>query len=183
MLIQQDPITPLNLKAVNQLGIIVKNIDRSLINYRKLMNIRSWYRAQIIQEDIYYKNRRIDLKLDVAVGYSGRLQLELIEVLQGEENIYTELINNRGEGLHHIGFMVSNIQKKTEALKKSGLIPVQHGFIKTKGRAEIRFAYFDTVKICGYILELIETKLFGINVGQSHFMIRVGRLMGDVETL
>lgn len=166
---------------MSQLGIIVKSIDRSLPYYTDVMNIRPWYRTNVVQEEIYYRDRRIDLELDIAIGYSGRLQFELIEVVRGQENIYTELIDSRGEGLHHVGFVVSNIRKKTRMLRKAGFTPIQHGFLKTRGGAVTRFAYFDTMQTHGYILELIETTLFRIPVGMSRFMIKLGVLLGDVE--
>lgn len=181
MQIQPGVLDQLKLPAVGQLGIIVKSIDTSLPYYTEVMKIRPWYRTNIVEEEIYYKDRRIDLELDIAVGYSGSLQFELIEVVRGEENIYTELINTRGEGLHHVGFVVSNIQKKTEMLRQSGYNPIQHGFLKTKGNAITRFAYFDTMETHGYILELIQTTLFGVSVGMSRFMIKLGNLLGDVE--
>ena len=174
-------LNKLNLPAMGQLGIIVKSIDRSIPYYADVMNIRPWYRTNIVEEEIYYKDRRIDLELDVVIGYSGSLQFELIQVVRGEENIYTELINTRGEGLHHVGFIVANIKKKTEMLRGAGFTPIQHGFLKTKGNALTRFAYFDTMETYGYILELIETTLLGIPVGMSRQMIKLGRLLGDVE--
>lgn len=183
MRIQPELLDKLRLPAIGQLGIIVKNIDRSLPYYKELMNIRPWYRANVVKEEIYYKNRQIDIELDMAVGYSGSLQFELIEVLSGEDNIYTELINTQGEGLHHVGFVVSDIQKKTEVLQDSGFNPIQHGILKTKGKAVTRFAYFDTRKTYGYFLELIETTLFGVSVGQSRFMIKLGNLLGDLEAI
>ena len=181
MQIQPGALDKLKLPAVGQLGIVVKSIDASLPYYTEVMKIRTWYRTNIVEEEIYYKDRRIDLELDIALGYSGPLQFELIEVVRGEENIYTELINTREEGLHHIGFVVSNIRKKTEILLQSGYHPIQHGVFKTKGNAVTRFVYFDTMETHGYILELIQTTLFGVNVGMSRFMIKLGNLLGDVE--
>lgn len=46
-----------------------------------------------------------------------------------------------------------------------------------------RFAYFDTLASYGYILELIETSLMGISVGMSRPMIKIGRLLGDIEVI
>lgn len=77
---------------MGQLGIVVKSIDRSLPYYSKVLNIKPWCRAKIEKSEIYYKNHQIELELDLAVGYSGALQFELIEVGKGEKNIYTDLM-------------------------------------------------------------------------------------------
>lgn len=168
---------------MRQLGIVVKNIERSLPYYASVLNIKPWYRAEIETSEIYYKDKRIELELDIAVGYSGALQFELIEVSKGERNIYTDLMEKQGEGLHHIGFVVSDIDKGIGALRKYGFQPLQHGSLKTKGKAVTRFAYFDSIERCGYIIELIQTTLFGFNVGQSRFLMKLGKLLGDIDTI
>lgn len=176
-----DFLKTLNLPPVRQLGIVVKSIDASLAFYSDVLNIRPWYRANIVKSEIYYKNKQIDLELGIVIGYSGALQFELIEVVKGEENIYSNLMATQGEGLHHIGFVVSNIEKRIDLLEKAGFKRLQYGTLKTKGMALTRFAYFDTIAYSGYITELIQTTLLGINVGMSHFMVKIGRLVGDAE--
>ena len=168
---------------MRQLGIVVKSIDRSLPYYSKVLNIKPWYRAEIEKSEIYYKDKQIELELDLAIGYSGALQFELIEVGKGERNIYTDLMEKQGEGLHHIGFVVSNIDRGVNALQKYGFQSLQHGTLKTKGKAITRFAYFDSIERCGYIIELIQTTLFGFNVGQSRFLMKLGKLLGDIGTI
>ena len=176
-------LSDLNLPPIRQLGIVVKSIDRSLPYYSNILNIKPWYRAEIETSEIYYKDKQIELELDLAVGYSGALQFELIEVGEGDRNIYTDLIEKQGEGLHHIGFVVSDIDKGIDALQKCGFQPLQHGSLKTKGKAITRFAYFDSIERCGYIIELIQTTLFGFNVGQSRFLMKLGKLLGDIDTI
>jgi len=173
----------LNLPPMRQLGIIVKNINHSLPYYSNVLNIKPWYHAEIAHSEIYYKDKKIEVELDLAVGYSGSLQFELIEVGKGDRNIYTDLIEKQGEGLHHIGFVVSGIDQKIEAFRKNGLQPLQYGTLKTKGKAVTRFAYFDSMERCGYIIELIQTTLFGISVGQSRFLMKLGNLLGDIQIM
>lgn len=176
-------IKELKLPAMGQLGIVVKDIHPSLEYYSTLLNIRTWYQAKIVKSTIHYCGNLIDLDLDIAVGYSGGLQFELIQVLKGDTNIYTDLINTRGQGIHHIGFVVSNISKGIDILKNAGFKLIQHGTFETEGKAVTRFAYFDTMEQLGYITELIQTTLFGINVGMSRWMMKIGRVFGDVNII
>jgi len=172
-----------NLPPMRQLGIVVKSLRHSLPHYSNVLNIKPWYHAEIERSEIYYKDKKIEVELDLAVGYSGALQFELIEVGKGDRNIYTDIIERQGEGLHHIGFVVSGIDRKIEALRKTGLQPLQYGTLKTKGKAVTRFAYFDSIKQYGYIIELIETTLFGVSVGQSRFLMKLGNLLGDIQIM
>jgi len=182
--IENGFLKTLNLPPVRQLGIIVKSIDESLPFYSKLLNINPWYKAKVIETEIFYKDKRIDLELDIVIGYSGSLQFELIEIVkEKEEHIYSDLIAKQGQGLHHIGFAVSNIEKRIEALEKAGFRKLQYGKLKTQGMALTKFAYFDTIEHCGYITELIQTSLLGINMGMSHFIIKLGKLLGDVDAV
>ncbi len=171
------------LPAMGQLGILVGDIRQAIGLYTARLNIRPWYQAKIVRSDIHYRGRPIDLDLDIAVGYSGRLQFELIQVIRGEDNIYTDLLTTQGQGLHHIGFVVSRIDERIEAFKRSGLEPLQYGTLATRGQAITRFAYFDTMAQFGYFTELIQTTLWGINTGMSRGMMKLGRLMGDVDII
>jgi hypothetical protein len=182
-MIDTGTLKKLNLPAMGQLGIVVEDIQQSIEHYSNLLNISTWYRAKIIKSHIHYRDNPIDLELDIVVGYSGALQFELIQVLKGETNIYTDLINTQRQGVHHIGFVVSNITHKIGVLKNAGFDLVQHGTFETKGRAITRFAYFDTADQFGYITELIQTTLLGINVGMSRWMMKIGRAKGDVRVI
>ena len=182
---RQEPSGPKRLKmpAMGQLGMVVEDMQASLGYYATLLNIRPWYQASIVKSEFHYEGRPIELELDIALGYSGALQFELIQVIRGDRNIYSDFISARKQGIHHIGFVVSDIAAKIETMKAAGFEPVQHGVLETRGKAITRFAYFDTIDRCGYITELIQVTLFGINVGMSRPMMKIGRLLGDVRII
>jgi hypothetical protein len=122
----------------------------------------------------------IELDFNLAVSYSGKLQIELIEEKSQRARIYQDHIENYGEGFHHLGFFVSDMETKLERAKKIGLSILLESKFKTAGGGSVRFAYLDTRKICGIIIELANIKLYGVNVPQTEFMMNVGRLTGDV---
>jgi hypothetical protein len=90
-----------------------------------------------------------DLKLKLAVVMVGSLQIELLESLEGE-NIYTEFLREKGEGLHHLGIGVDDVDREVAELEKGGVGVLQQG--KVNGRS---FAYLDTAGIGGAIIELV----------------------------
>ena len=69
---------------------------------------------------------------------------------------FTDLIamdsRRRGEGIHHLGFFVKDIEKELDRLKKEGIKVLERG--EVLGVA--KFAYLDTEKALGFILELIQ---------------------------
>ena len=111
------------------------------------------------------------------VGYAGGSQVELIQVLEGEDNAYIELLLK--ENLPHNGVCVRNFDRKYDELKALGYPELHHGTLYLKGITMVRVAYFDARESLGYILEIIEVKSLGINIGMPEFMVAAARLTGD----
>ena len=122
-------------------------------------------------------------KLDIALAFSGGVEIELIQMLTDRECIYSDIMKKQGGGLHHIGTMVRGFDKKLEQMKAAGIGVIQSGVIKTVGGAVTKYAYMDTVSTCGIISEIIESKLVGIPVFHNNFMMHVARLTGDIDLI
>ncbi len=70
---------------------------------------------------------------------------------------------------------------KLKVAKQLGLNILLESQFRTAGGGSVRFAYLDTRQQCGIILEIVNIKLYGINVPQTELMINVGRLTKDVK--
>ena len=104
----------------------------------------------------------------------------MIEEKSQRAAVYKEHLDSHGQGLHHLGFFIPDLDAKLKIAEQLGLKILFEGQFKTAGGGFVRFAYLDTRQQCGMILELINIKLYGINVPQTEFMINVGRLTRDV---
>lgn len=169
----------LGISKIGQIGIVVRDIARSMEYFSGLYNVGPWYRTKLAEEEMYYKGAKIDLKLDITIAFTGGVEIELIQVISGDENIYSAILEKQGGGVHHLGFLVSGFDRKLEAAREMGVKPLQWGTLRTAGGAVTRFAYLDTIETCGVITEFIETKLFGINMPHSNPIMRIGSLTGD----
>jgi len=169
------------LKSITpfQLGLIVKDMDAAVQEHAEIYGIKRWYRTNIDRFDYYYKGKNRHLVLDIVVGYAGGSQIELIQVLEGEDNAYVELLLK--ENLIHNGVCVRNFDRKFKQMKALGYPELHHGTIFLKGLSTVRFAYFDTRESLGYVLEIIEVKSLGLNIGMPEFMVAAARLTGDSE--
>ncbi len=181
--INQSILHTLNLPRISQLGIVVKDLDQSIQEYKAIFNIHPWYRANSASHEARLAQRPIEINTEMAFAYSGRLQLELIQVKGGDRNIYSEHFRQRGEGLHHLGFIVGDMDAKIKTMDRLGIKVAQSGQIKSTGGAITRYAYLDTRELCGYYIELLETRLLGINVGQSKLMMNLGLITGDTAII
>lgn len=84
-----------------------------------------------------------------ACAWSGEVQYELMQPLTGQ-SVYTEFLESRGEGLHHLKLYYKDVEKAVEDYKAKGYSVIQSG-----GIGEDLYYYLDTEKKCaGLVIEL-----------------------------
>ena len=173
----------LNLPRVGQMGIITTGIQEALPRYADNFNLRTWYEPQYADQLYFIGGEQVDLDFNIAFAYSGGLQIELIEEKSQKALFFKEHLEQSGQGIHHVGFFIPDIEAKLDVANALGLETLFEGQFTTSGGGSVRFAYLDTRLQCGVILELINVRLYGINVPQTEFMMNVGRLTKDVKKL
>lgn len=167
---------------VDQIGIVVRNAAEAMRRYTETLGIRRWYRANGPEHPkVVSRGKELVLDIDIYLGYLGRVQVELIESRAGSGGIYAEHLETKGEGIHHVGFFVANLDKKLAGLGAIGIVPVQSGEIRSRGGAVTRYAYYETGGPGNIVAEFIETKILGVPVGMSSLMMNIGCLTGDAQ--
>jgi len=149
---ERKPIV--KLPPVQQVSIVVEDMDRAIEYYSSIFGIGPFRVMEIDMEGAVLRGKPISTKIRAAFAKSGALQVELIQPVEGE-NIYTEFLESKGEGLHHLGFQVDDLDTMLAELAKVGIRPVFH---KSYPYANTAFAYLNTDKIGGVIFELIGTR-------------------------
>jgi len=91
-----------------------------------------------------------DMDLRLAREDLGGLKVELIQPLEGE-SIYDEFVKEKGEGIHHIAFMVEDVDTEIADLEKSGFKVVQTGAMPNT-----KWAYLDNDDSGGMLIELCQ---------------------------
>ncbi len=181
--IDLSTLSRFSLPPVTQMGFVVQSLETSCTFYGGLLNIKKWYRTKITECNYRYKGKPVEMLLDIAVGYSGKTQVELIKVTGPDDNIYYDLNGRDGIGFHHFGVVVNDLKKHISGMKAAGINPLQVGTLKYGGGGVTKVAYMDTMKSAGFILELIETKVFGVNLGMPQWLVSLGRVTGDVASM
>jgi 4-hydroxyphenylpyruvate dioxygenase-like putative hemolysin len=105
-------------------------------------------------EGILFRGNPSDCRIKMATAQSGPIEIELIQVLEGETP-HTEFLREKGEGLHHLRFRVEDLNDKLAEYAQNGIESVwQHSM------PEIGFswAYLNTDMVGGAMIELIEIK-------------------------
>ena len=145
------------LPPVQQVSIVVEDMGRAIEYYTSTFGIGPFRVIDIDLEGVLQRGKPTSTKIKVAFAKSGPLQVELIQPVEGK-NIYTEFLENKGEGLHHLGFRVDDLDAMLAELAKEGIEPV---FYKAYPDAGAAFAYLNSDKIGGVMFELIGTKRTG----------------------
>lgn len=171
----------LGLPKVGQLGFVVRDIQTSLPAYASLYNLTTWFEPLYAEKQFKIAGEPRDLELNIAFAYSGKMQIELVEEKSQQAPIYKDHLESQGQGLHHLGFYVSDFEGQFKKADQLGLNVLLEGKFKTAGGGFVRFAYLDTRQMSGIITELIHITLFGINIPQTEFMMNVGKFTGDVK--
>jgi len=79
----------------------------------------------------------------------GPIILQLVEVVSGD-CIEKEFLDQKGQGVYHLGFLVDDIDKQEDKVVKLGLKITQRG----RRRGGSGHAFFDTEALGGVVLEI-----------------------------
>jgi len=108
--------------------------------------------AELPAADLDYELRGRPVSCALAIGFarSGNSQIELIQPVRGE-GLHVEFLASNGPGLHHLGFLVDDI----DAVVALG---AANGFEKLMGSqfGSLRFCYLDTWDALGLYVELVD---------------------------
>ena len=133
-----------------QVGIIVKDIGKATegLSHLGIGPFASLDAEPTVRWEEWGKPTEVKTKTRFA--YIGQIEIELIEPISS--CMQKEFLEKQGGGIHHIGFMVEDIDKEVELMKDKGYRVVQRGWRPTAGG----YAYFDTEESCSIMLEIIQ---------------------------
>jgi hypothetical protein len=180
----RKPVDLGGLPGLGQIGIVVQDTQEAMAAYSTFLGVPRWFRSRTEHRETLYRGQRVDLELDIVVGYAGRVQIELGRVVSGgPDNVYHQVLGTDGRGFHHFGFIVRRIDDHLARIERSGIEVLQASTIRNKGGVVIRTAFLDTMESCGFLTELIEARLRGVSVGMPQWLARIGTVMGSTEML
>jgi len=132
----------IKVKAITQVAIMVKNLEETMENYWNLLGVGPWEIMECVPpmlHDITYYGKPGNYTMRAGLTKVGPVELELIQPISGD-NVYSDFICEHGEGLHHIQFLVDDINGTTKIMAKEGFPTVMSGWV-----SDGSYAYYDTV--------------------------------------
>ena len=142
----------LGLGPIDQVAYVVESLERALPRYEAMFG--PFQTITYEMKDCTFEGRSCDCKLRIGLNSSSPVEIELIEVLEGETP-HSEHIKQHGEGLHHVRFRVDDLEPKVAALEAAGYRTI---FSKRVDRTTA-FAYLESPpEIGGSVIELLQMR-------------------------
>jgi hypothetical protein len=143
-----------NIGKPLQIGLVVKDARRTADLLFELLGIGpfrfvEWPTSRPDMRS-FYNEEPGDFRVLEAFANFDNIELELVEPLSGKSG-YSEYLAERGEGIHHMLFEVSDLENVVALFADKG-IPVKMG--GTGNRPGTTWLHLDTVSILGWSLEL-----------------------------
>jgi methylmalonyl-CoA/ethylmalonyl-CoA epimerase len=98
------------MNKIEHIGIAVKNLTNSIDIYQRLLNADCYKTEQVASEHV-----------NTAFFKTGENKVELLQATSPESSI-AKFIEKKGEGIHHIAFLVDDIIEEMERLQKEGFV-------------------------------------------------------------
>jgi hypothetical protein len=139
--------------AIIQLGYVVPDINSAMTRWTADMRVGPWF---VIKRfggvNPIYRGAPATALCEIALGFAGHIQIELICPSDNEPSVYKEHIERRGYGFHHFGVATTNMDSEINRLTASGYELAFTALVPTGGRV----AYLDTGEALPGMIELIE---------------------------
>ncbi len=137
----------------SQIAFVVKDIKAGQKFFNQHLGVPKFYLFEDIKiEDRIYRGREGNFRQHLALAYAGDIQLELIEPISGD-SIFFDFLKSKGEGMHHLGFLVNDYDLAVGDFAQNGYPLIQSGRVGSTPGA--RFALFDTSAAIGSLMEII----------------------------
>jgi len=144
--------TTFKTENYHHVGVIVRDVEKT-IEYLTSIGIGPFgIKDGPLYVEVPFKGelhgKPAEWKVKISNAKVGDSELELLEPCGGESALQ-EFLDNHGEGLHHIAYLVGDVRGEVEKLKKQGIEVITSANLDGRG-----FAYVNTGVVGGIITEI-----------------------------
>lgn len=147
----------LELPPCCQVGFVYPNLEEAIALYEPLFG-----EFKIVDygemEGASFRGKPSPYRLRMGIGYSGDLELELIEWVSGETP-HKEFVQSGRTGMHHLSFTVPDLDAVVEAAANLGYEPIWYHAMSD----EIKYVYLERLDD-PLLIELTQRPWSGGNV-------------------
>jgi len=135
----------------DHIAVIVKDLNKA-IEYYESLGMGSFEKADLsgLTDKTMY-GKPVDFQTEMAHAQVGGVTIELIQPVK-DAPVFEEFLEKNGEGIHHIAFVVDDLEKETAKLVDKGIEVILTAKLASGGGG----VYLDTRKIGGVVIELVQ---------------------------
>jgi methylmalonyl-CoA/ethylmalonyl-CoA epimerase len=155
-----DPVVKLG--PISHVGIVVEDAEKAAAFWERVFGIGPFsIGIYELNESTKFRfnGEPAEARMKAAIAYSGKVFVELVEVMEGESP-HTEFMRAHGEGLQHVAFAVRDIKKVVADLAPEGLKPILDYEFETEQNGQrvlVQEVYLNSAEfIGGSTIQLIE---------------------------
>ena len=136
---------------LHHVGLIVKDINKTIkaLSSLGLGPFEPAPMKNLAEREL--RGKRVRANTDVWFTKLGQINLELVQPLEGE-SLQKETLENKGEGVEHLGFFVDNLWEEVNRLVQKGWQVVA----SAKGPKGGGWAFLQNESIDGFFIELVQ---------------------------
>lgn len=146
---QFKPIANSPFTRLGQVSAVVKDREKA-IEYYASLGIGPFSPPRQVAKYTEFRGKPVELNLREVMTNMGPIDFEIIPPPE-VPSLYHEFLEKKGEGLHHLGFLVEDINQAEQNLIRQGFKVIQKGRSDQGG-----YSYIETDAIGGIIFELIQ---------------------------
>ena len=132
----------MKLDHIDHIGIAVKSIADCLPFYEGVLGLKCYNIEEVT-----------DQKVRTAFFQIGQTKIELLEPTCPESTI-AGFIEKKGEGIHHIAYLVDDVQESLDEAKEKGIRLIDSA--PRKGAEGLNIAFLHPKSSCSVLTELCE---------------------------
>ena len=138
---------------VRQVGYVVPDLGLATSFWSRVMGVGPFFSLPNYEvKNLTFRGAPSSARLNVAIGYSGPLQIELMQPIDEQPSLYRELLQVSHSGPHYVTHWVDDLSASLTRARELGCELVQSGGAEGAGR----FAYLKSTH-GGPLFELLET--------------------------
>ena len=99
-----------DLPNICQFSYLVRDLDAAIEHWAGTLQVGPFFVLEHVPyEHCTFRGQPSDIDMSVAMAYSGAVQIELVCQHNDAPSIFSEHLSSKGEGLQHIGALISDI--------------------------------------------------------------------------
>jgi glyoxalase/bleomycin resistance protein/dioxygenase superfamily protein len=108
--------------AVIQIAYVVADLASAIDGWIRDLRVGPWFRFDGFDggADATYRGGPSRARVDLAMAFSGHVQIELIQPTDEEPSVYRDTVTDRGYGFHHFGVASDDVEADIAALESNG---------------------------------------------------------------